>query len=162
MRKVTEIFAALNFVVMKSLNTILLCVITLALPFTLAAQTSGIVGSWQLVKKSTCMDTASAQEEDSQQLADEMHSRTSPGAQIVSFRQNSSGEESTRILNSNRSANRNKFFYKFNGEMLLILDKKTQTITANYTVDKFTADSLILSNASRPCEIKIFLKIKGD
>jgi hypothetical protein len=145
---------------MKPLNIILLSAATLALPLTLSAQTPAIVGSWQLVKKSTCMDNASAQEESAQQLVDEMHSRTSPGAQIVTFRQNSSGEESTRILNSNRSANRNKFFYKFNGEMLLILDKKSQTISDNYSVDKFTADSLILSNSARPCEIKIFLKIK--
>jgi hypothetical protein len=43
--------------------------------------------------------------------------------------------------------------------MLLILDKKSQTISESYLVDKFTADSLIVSNASRPCDTKIFLKI---
>lgn len=145
---------------MKSLNILFLSAITLALPLALAAQTSGIVGSWQLVKKSTCLEDTSAQDEASRQLADDMHSRTSPGAQIVSFRPNNTAEESMRILNSNRSAIAKKFFYKFNGKMLLILDKKTQTISDNYIVDKFSADSLVLSNSSRPCEIRIFLKIK--
>jgi len=56
-------------------------------------------------------------------------------------------------------ANQKKFLYKFNGEMLLVLDKKSQTISDSYLVDKLTADSLILSNASRPCETKILLRI---
>ena len=56
-------------------------------------------------------------------------------------------------------ANQKKFYYKFNGEMLLILDKKTQTISDSYMVDKFSADSLVISDASRPCETMIFVKI---
>ena len=132
----------------------------LSVHFSLSAQTGSIVGSWQLVKQGNCLDEiASAQADTLQGLRDDMHSRTSATAQIVNFKENMTGDESTRILNNNKAANPKKFFYKFNGEMLMILDKKSQTISDSYMVDKFTTDSLILSNASRPCETRIFVKI---
>ena len=127
------------------------------------AQTGDIFGTWQLVSQSSCMDeTARTDDDDSAALRNDMHSRSQATDRLVTFKDNSSGEESTRILNSKKTANNKKFFYKFNGEMLLILDKKTQTISDSYMVDKFTADSLILSNASRPCETKIFVKINRN
>lgn len=120
----------------------------------------GIVGSWQLVTKSTCLEQESGVEtDDAKRLRKNMHSQASASGQTVSFKSNMSGEESTRILNSGKVANQKKFYYKFNGEMLLILDKKTQTISDSYMVDKFSADSLVISNASRPCETIIFVKI---
>lgn len=119
-----------------------------------------IVGSWQLVKQSSCLDEqANDQPDEPGNLRQDMHSRNSAGQQVVSFKSNASGEESTRILNSGKAANPKKFFYKFNGEMLLILDKKSQTISDSYIVDKFSTDSLIISNASRPCQTMIFVKI---
>ena len=93
-------------------------------------------------------------------MADEMSGMSAATPQIVTFKEKLSGEESTRILNRKKSSKNKSFLYKFTGETLLILDKKSQTITANYLVDKFTADSLIISNASRPCETKIFLRLK--
>lgn len=124
------------------------------------AQTGALSGTWQLVNQSSCLDDgASAEKDSSQALREDMRSRSSATGQIITFKDNGSGEESTRILNSKKTANSKKFFYKFNGEMMLILDKKTQTISDSYMVDKFTADSLILSNAARPCETKIFIKI---
>jgi len=125
------------------------------------APAQNIVGAWQLVKQSSCLEEqASGNTEDMKELRKEMHAQASAG-QVVTFKSNASGEESTRILNSSKSANQKKFLYKFNGEMLLILDKKSQTISDSYLVDKFTADSLIISNASRPCETRIFVKITG-
>ncbi len=141
----------------------------------LAAQPPDLVGTWQLIRQISCLEeTTTAQPESveslrsesvrsesvrNESLRNEMQSRSSASQQVVSFKSNSSGEESTRILNSSRVANAKKFLYKFNGEMLLILDKKSQTISASYVVDKFTSDSLILSNASRPCEVRILAKI---
>lgn len=145
--KLPKIFLLLGFIV--------------SAPLLSSGQT--IFGTWQLVKQSNCMDeTASVQDTSLQDLRGDMYSRTSATPQVVNFRENSTAEESTRILNSRRSANLKKFYYKFNGEMLLVLDKKSQTISDSYLVDKFTADSLIISNAARPCETKIFVKIAGD
>ena len=131
-----------------------------SLPYASAGQT--IFGDWQLVKQSTCLEESAGDEDDSlQALRSEMYSRGSASPQVVNFRENASAEESTRILNSKRSANQKKFLYKFNGEMLFILDKRSQTISDSFIVDKFTTDSLVISNASRPCETKIFVRLGG-
>lgn len=94
-----------------------------------------------------------------QQLVEDMKSRGSATASTITFKDNQAGEESTRILNSRKSGYSKNFLYKFDGEMLMVLDKRSRTITDNYIVEKFSADSLILANASRPCETRIFLKI---
>jgi hypothetical protein len=132
-------------------------------PIAVFGQSESLYGTWQLVKQSSCLDeTASTKTDSLELLREDMHTQSSATPVIIVFKDNSTGEESTRILNSKRAANQKKFFYKFNGEMLLILDKKSQTISDSYMVDRFTADSLIVSNVSRPCETKIFRKITGD
>ena len=148
---------------MKLLKIFLLLGFIISVQFSISAQIRSIVGNWQLVRQGNCLEeTASRQDDTLQSLREDMQSRSSAMPQVVNFRENSSGEESTRMLNTSKSANQKKFLYKFNGEMLLILDKKSQTISDSYMVDKFTADSLIVSNASRPCETKIFVKITQD
>lgn len=94
-----------------------------------------------------------------QRLVNDMKSRGSATASTIVFKENQSAEESTRILNSRKSGYSKNYLYKFDGEMLMVLDKRSRTITDNYIVEKFSADSLILANASRPCETRIFLKI---
>lgn len=139
-------------------------IISVILGCLLAASVSAqsIVGSWQLVKQSNCVEeNMTADDDDSaQQLIDDMKNMSASTPQVVTFKEKMSGEESTRILTKKKVANNRNFLYKFDGEMLLILDKKSQTITDNFMVDKFSADSLIVSNVSRPCETKIFLRIK--
>ena len=137
---------------------------TALLPFALSAQSASLVGSWQLVKQGSCLDeTPTAdQEQNLETLREQMHSRTPVTAQVVNFKKNSTGNESSRILNTDKTSNPKKFYYKFNGNMLLILDKKSQTISDSYIVDKFTADSLIVSNSARPCETRIFVKISQE
>ena len=127
---------------------------------TARAQQRSLVGDWQLVSKSTCLQESARSDADgAEDLRADMHSRSPATPQVVSFKSNSTGEESTRILNSGKVANPKKFYYKYNGELLFILDKKSQTISDSYVIDKFTADSLIMSSASRPCETRIFVKI---
>jgi hypothetical protein len=121
-----------------------------------------ILGTWQLVKETTCIENELKPEKDEsmENLVSDMKSRTAPSPRVVQFKEKLIGEESTRILNKKKSANGKNFLYKYTDETLLILDKKSQTITDSYSVDKISQDSLILSSASRPCETRIFLKIK--
>ena len=129
--------------------------------FSIALQAQSIVGNWQLLKQTSCIeDNMTATTDSAQLLIDEMKNMSSATPQVITFKEKMTGEESTRILSKKKAAYSKNFLYKFDGEMLLILDKKSQTITDNYTVDKFSADSLIISNASRPCETKIFVRIK--
>jgi hypothetical protein len=132
----------------------------LACGFAHTLQAQSIIGNWQLVKKSTCLEDAMTASDSTQLLIDEMKSRSNTTPQIVKFNDKQSGEETTRILNRRKSTNTRNFLYRFDGEMLMILDKKSRTITDNYMVDKFSADSLVISNVSRPCETKIFLRVK--
>ena len=140
---------------MKSQVKILIVSSLLFLTFKASAQS--ILGTWQLTKQENCIESELG---DNGSLADEMKSMLSPGAQILRFRDKGIGDESTRILTRKRNANRSNFLYKLNGSALLILDKKSQTLTDTYLVDKLTADTLILSNSSRPCEMRFFIKIK--
>jgi hypothetical protein len=131
--------------------------------YDVSAQTGSILGTWQLIRQSTCLDEVENNDsEEVSALRADMQSRTSASAQTVSFKANATGEESTRILNSKRTANQKKFYYKLNGDMLLILDKKSQTISDSYVIDKLSADSLIMSNRSRPCEVRIFTRISEE
>jgi hypothetical protein len=136
-------------------------IILLTFGLTLRLPAQSIIGSWQLVKQSTCIEELMATATDStQKLIDDMKSRSSVTPQVVRFNEKQSGEETTRILNRRKGNNAKNFLYRFDGEMLMILDKKSRTITDNYMVDKFSTDSLVISNVSRPCETRIFLRIK--
>jgi hypothetical protein len=128
-----------------------------------STQAQSIQGKWQLVKSTTCMEDEMSMNNDStgtDAMIDEMKSMSSPAAQIVTFKEKGNGEESTRILSRKKYANKENFLYKYNGEMLIIMDKKSQTITEVFKVDKLDQDSLILSNENRACDTKVFLKIK--
>ncbi|HYG02498.1 MAG TPA: hypothetical protein VD927_08630 [Chryseosolibacter sp.] len=128
-------------------------------PESLKAQ--NIIGSWQLVKQTNCIsDEIEAESDDEAELVAEMKSMSGPAAKVVQFKKKGMGEESTRILNRKRSASPRNFLYRFDGETLMILDKRSQTLTHTYSVERFSGDSLIVSNANRPCETRIFLKIK--
>lgn len=102
---------------------------------------------------------ADASEAETELLA-EMKTRTPAAANVVTFKDKMEGEETTRILTRRKPSNKTKFLYKFNGEALWILDKRSQTITERFVVEKISADSLILSSSARPCEIRIFLRLK--
>lgn len=121
-----------------------------------------IIGTWQLTKQENCIENQLPGEESSGNLADEMDKLSSPSSGIVRFREKGSVEESTRILTKKRKANASSLLYKLSGSTLLILDKKSQTLTETYSVDKISGDSLVLSNSSRPCEIRFFVKIRDS
>jgi hypothetical protein len=139
--------------------TLTLLVGLLCISFISAGQS--LLGTWQLIKETTCLeDEMTAGNDSAQEMLNNMKSMSSPTAQIIKFKEKGQGEENTRILTKKRAANNKNFLYKFNGERLLILDKKSQTLSESYSVDKFSSDSLILSNTARACETKILIKIK--
>src|SRR5690606_15424990 len=94
------------------------------------------------------------------ELMTAMKSMSSPTPQIVKFKEKMVGEESTRMLTRKKPDNKTSFLYKFDGERLWILDKRSQTITEAFNVEKISADSLIISSANRPCETKFFVRLK--
>lgn len=124
-------------------------------------QSQTIIGKWQLVKQSSCIDenlgTATDTEEE---LLSDMKSRAGAEPQVITFRENKSAEENTKIINSRKNYNSRAMLYKMSENMLYLLDKKSQTIIESFTIEQFSADSLIISNSARACETKVFVKIK--
>ena len=149
-------YASLNSV--TTMKTLLLALLLGSLALTVKAQS--IIGKWQLIKQTTCIETDIETDEETEEMVNEMKSRDSGSAQIVYFKDSKSGEESTRILLKRKEANSKNFLYKFDGSSLYILDKRSQTISESYIVEKLAGDSLIVSSAARACDLKIFLRIK--
>jgi hypothetical protein len=126
----------------------------------LFSQAQSIVGRWQLVKQSTCVeDELGETDEDTQALVDDMKSLQGASPQVLELRDNNTGQESTKIISKKKSYS-SKFLYRYNENGLYFLDKKSKTIIEGYTVEKLAEDSLIISNASRVCETKFFVRIK--
>lgn len=138
--------------------------ILIALALTSSAVYAGaqsLVGKWQLMKQTTCIESDLEAEEAEEDLVEEMKSRSSAGStRVIQFKDNRSGEESTQILSKRKDYGRQAFLYKFDGDNLYILDKRSQTISESYVVEKFRGDSLIISNSTRACDTKIFVRIR--
>lgn len=127
----------------------------------LYSQAQSIVGRWQLVKQSNCVeDEMGETDAETQALIDDMKSRSGAAPQILEFKANNTGQESTKIISKKKSYNSRSFMYRYNESGLYFLDKKSKTIIEGFTVEKLEGDSLIISNASRVCETKIFVRVK--
>lgn len=126
----------------------------------LQMQAQSILGTWQLTKQTTCLTSEIKMTNAEDSLLTDMKSRSGASQQIVKFKEKGAGEESVRILNKSRFKDGKTFLYRFDGESLHILDKKSRTIIESYQVEKMGGDSLIVSSIARPCDTKIFLKIR--
>ncbi|HTE29377.1 MAG TPA: hypothetical protein VK666_03325 [Chryseolinea sp.] len=121
-----------------------------------------IVGRWQLVKQSSCVEDEIGDEKDSdtQALVEDMKGMSGASPQVIEFRDNHTGQESTKIISKKKSYNSKSFLYRYDDSGLYFLDKKSRTIIEGFTVEKLDGDSLIISNTQRVCETKVFTRIK--
>lgn len=128
----------------------------------MVCQAQSIVGRWQLSKQSNCVESELDEEEDAsvKEMVDDMKGLSGSEPQILEFKDNNTGSESTKIINKNKSYNSKAFLYRYNEGSLYILDKKSRTIIDGFTVEKLDNDSLIISNVERVCETKIFVRLK--
>jgi len=127
----------------------------------LVSQAQSIIGKWQLVRQSTCLEeNMPSGDEEEENLVSDMKSMGGKTPQLLQFKEGQNGEESTKILNSRKHANAWHFLYKVNDTSLYILDKKSHIIIDSYTIETLQSDSLILSNVARPCETKVFIRVK--
>ena len=114
-----------------------------------------------MVRQSNCVeDELEETDADTQELVDDMKSIAGATPQVLTLKEKNEGEENTKIIDRKKSYNSKSFLYKFDGESLYFLDKKSRTIIETFTVEKLVTDSLIISNTSRACETRIFVRIK--
>jgi hypothetical protein len=128
---------------------------------TMVCQAQSIVGRWQLVKESSCVeDEISPDDAETDDLINDMKSMSGAAPQVLEFKDNNSGRESTKIISRKKSYNSKGFLYRLDGDGLYFLDKKSRTIIEGFTVEKLESDSLIITNSARVCETKIFVRIQ--
>ena len=136
------------------------CLLVL-ISLTMVCQAQSLVGRWQLVKESSCVeDELTPEEAEAEELINDMKSMSGATPQVLEFKDNNSGHESTKIISRKKSYNSKGFLYRFDGQGLYFLDKKSRTIIEGFTVEKLESDSLIITNSTRVCETKIFVRIK--
>lgn len=144
---------------MKTTALIGLCFVLAT--FNTIAYSQSLVGSWQLVNESTCVDDdLEPLNEDTEEVLNDMKSMSKPSTQVLILKDNNSGEESTRIISKKKSYNSKSFLYRHNSNSLYFLDKRSKTIIEGFNIEKISTDSLIISNATRACETKVFVRIK--
>ena len=141
---------------MKTAATLLILIC-----ISMAGNAQSIVGRWQLVKESSCVeDEVETEDGGTQELIDDMKSMSGATPQVIEFKENNSAHESTKIISRKKSYNSKSFLYRHDGDALYFLDKKSRTIIEGFTVEKLASDSLIITNSARVCETKIFVRIK--
>jgi len=135
--------------------------ILILFPTYVFCQSQSIVGRWQLMKQSSCVEEEMGEEEgETQELIEDMKGMSGKTPQVIEFKDNNTGQENTKIINKKKSYNSKSFLYRLDGSGLYFLDKKSRTIIEGFTVEKLESDSLIITNSSRVCETKIFVRVK--
>lgn len=122
-----------------------------------------VIGKWQLMKKSDCMTDKVDSPNQSQgmdELMSDFNSLKSRTPELIEFKEKMKGEQSTSILGKRKTANDKNFLYRFDGKVLHLLDKKSRTIITTYTVEELSQSKLVLSDANRPCEVRVFERIR--
>jgi len=138
----------------------IVCILIL-IPLSMVCKAQSIVGRWQLVKESTCVeDELSTDDAENEKLVNDMKSMSGASPQVLEFKDNNTGTESTKIISRKKTYNSKGFLYRYDGDGLYFLDKKSRTIIEGFTVEKIEGDSLIITNSTRVCETKIFVRIK--
>jgi hypothetical protein len=139
------------------MKTLILCLILCS---TGLQHPQSLIGKWQLMKQTSCIESEIENDETEDELEDQMYSRSGRTPQVIQFKDNNNAEESTKIVNRRKSYNSKALLYRFDGETLHFLDKRSRTIVESFSVEKISGDSLIISNSARACDTKIFIKIK--
>lgn len=142
---------------MKTLGSILLFINILFSD----ADAQSIVGSWQMVSETTCLEMKLESDEDTDELVSDMKSQSRGTNQVMEFKSNNMGSESVRIVDTRKASKNSTFMYKVEDDLLYLLDKKSHLLIGAYDIEKLTADSLIFSNSKRACETRIFVRING-
>lgn len=120
-----------------------------------------IQGTWQLTSNKTCFQAEMKESETEKELTSKMGSNsTSTVAKLITFNKDGSGKEGIFSAGKKKGAGMETFQYKFSGQELNFIDKKSGMITRRFVVDELTETSLKIHDAVKDCEIKTFTKAK--
>lgn len=135
------------------------CIVVGIISFNVQAQS--IVGTWQLISQTSCIDNEIEADDEVDALVADMKSRSNGTNSVIEFKDNNTGSESIRMIESRKSNKSSSFMYKVDGDLLYLLDKKSHLLIGSYEIERLTTDSLIFSNTARACETRVFAKISS-
>jgi len=120
-----------------------------------------IVGDWQVTRQTNCLESEVNEtlKTDSAML-EKFFSSTTPTPKVIIFRADNSGEESIKEKTKKRVSSRKKFHYKFDGQNIYILDKKSHLIVVGFVVERLTTDTLIYHPEGKECERTFLIRVK--
>ncbi len=127
--------------------------------FSFHVRSQSIVGTWQLVSQTTCLESEMEEDEETNELLNNMKSQSRGTNSVIEFKDNNMGSESLKMIDKRKANKTSNFMYKVDGDVLYMLDKKSHLLIGSYDIERLTSDSLIFSNAARACETRIFVKI---
>jgi len=132
--------------------------------FALIAMTSysqSIQGTWQMTESKTCFQTNMKESETEKELAPMMGGNsTSTVAKLITFNKDGSGKEGIFSVGRKKGEEMESFRYKFSGQELNFVDKKSGMILHRFVVDELTETSLKIHDAVKECETKAFTRVK--
>jgi len=134
-------------------------IMTIAVPSLISGQS--IVGEWQVTKQTNCLENevSDTLKTDSEML-EARSSKSTHTPKVMSFRDDNTGEERIKVMGKKKSADQKKFHYKFDGQNLYILDKKSHLIVSGFVVETLTTDTLVYYTQGKECEKTTLVCIK--
>src|SRR6267154_5032453 len=108
------------------MKTLLVFVFTL---ISLYSYAQSIQGTWQLTDSKTCFQTNMKESDTEKELGSMMGSNsTSTVAKLIIFKKDGSGQEGIFSAGKKKGSEMNSFQYKFSGQELNFIDKKSGMI----------------------------------
>src|SRR5881628_3274844 len=94
------------------------------------ARSQSIEGTWQQTESKTCFQANIKESDTEKELESAMHGTSaSTVAKLIIFKKDGSGQEGIFSTGRKKGENMNSFKYKFAGQELSFLDKKSGIIT---------------------------------
>jgi hypothetical protein len=137
-------------------------IISLALALiSFTAFSQSIQGTWQMTDNKTCFQTNMKETETEKELEGMMGGNSASSvAKLIIFKKDGSGQEGIFSVGKKKGSDMNSFQYKFSGQELNFVDKKSGMITKRFIIDELTETSLKIHDAVKECETKSFTKVK--
>ena len=140
------------------MKTLIVFVFTL---ISLGSYSQSILGTWQMTDSKTCFQTNLKETETEKELEGMMGGNSASSvAKLIIFKKDGSGQEGIFSAGKKKGSDLNSFQYKFSGQELNFVDKKSGMITRRFVVDELTETSLKIHDAVKDCETKAFTRAK--
>jgi hypothetical protein len=117
------------------------------------AQSDPLLGVWELQNHTHCESTKKTLLSESQR----QQKNISPYTLV--FLKNNQVTETGKIISPQKSYSSKAILFRYDGERIFFLDKRSKTLLEDYTIEKLDETTLVISNSKFPCETRIFKRI---